>query len=122
MIGKGSKVKIQSRENKIGIVLEVKDDFVQVNYQNKTEWFPISDLLESTNELLSRLIKNDIDDEINFVLAMDAYRLHTAQLWDPYVFASSSVACIEESFASTTISAMYFFVLIESSSSIVKFC
>ena len=64
MIGKGSKVKILSRENKIGIVLEVKDDFVQVNYQNKTEWFPISDLLETTNELLSRLIKNDIDDEV----------------------------------------------------------
>ena len=90
MIGKGSKVKILTRENKIGIVLEGKDDFVQVNYQNKTEWFPISDLLESTNELLSRLIKNDIDDEVNFVLAMDAYRLHTAQLWDPYVFTSST--------------------------------
>lgn len=90
MLGKGSKVKILTRENKIGIVLEGKDDFVQVNYQNKTEWFPISDLLESTNELLSRLIKNDIDDEVNFVLAMDAYRLHTAQLWDPYVFASST--------------------------------
>ena len=43
MIGKGSKVKILSRENKIGIVLEVKDDFVQVNYQNKTEWIPITD-------------------------------------------------------------------------------
>ena len=68
MLGKGSKVKILSRENKIGIVLEVKDDFAQVNYQNKTEWFPISDLLETTNELLSRLIKNDIDDEVNFVL------------------------------------------------------
>ena len=90
MIGKGSKVSINSRENKNGIVLEVKDDFVQVNYQNKTEWFPISDLTESSDELLSKLIKNEIDEEVNFLLAMDAYRLHTAQLWDPYVFASSS--------------------------------
>ena len=49
MIGKGSKVSINSRENQNGIVLEVKDDFVQVNYQNKTEWFPISDLTESSD-------------------------------------------------------------------------
>ena len=66
MIGKGSKVKILSRENKIGIVLEVKADFVQVNYQNKTEWFPISDLVETTNELLSRLIKNDIEIGVHY--------------------------------------------------------
>jgi len=90
MIRIGSKIKIQSCENKVGIVLDVKDDFASVNYQNKTEWFPISDLHESSDELLNKLIKNEIDDEVNFVLAMDAYRLHTAQLWEPYVFATSN--------------------------------
>lgn len=90
MIRTGSKVKIESRANKVGIVLIIKDDFASVNYQNKTEWFPLSDLIESSDELLNKLIKNEIDDEVNFVLAMDAYRLYTAQLWDPYVFASSN--------------------------------
>ena len=58
MIGKGSKVSINSRENQNGIVLEVKDDFVQVNYQNKTEWFPISDLTERTIKLFSEDAKS----------------------------------------------------------------
>jgi len=90
MISIGSEVNVQSRENKVGIVLDIKDDFASVNYQNKTEWFPLSDLHESSDELLNKLIKNEIDDEVNFVLAMDAYRLYTAQLWEPYVFASSN--------------------------------
>lgn len=90
MIEKGSKVTIKSKGNKTGSVLETKAGFANVRYGNETGWFPTSDLYEATDALLNRLIKNDLDDTVDFVLAMDAYRLHEAQLWEPYVFATSN--------------------------------
>ena len=90
MIEKGSNVRIESKENKTGSVVELNNGFARVKYDNKADWFPISELHETADELLNRLIKNDLDDEIDFVVAMDAYRLHVAQLWEPYVFASSN--------------------------------
>lgn len=39
MIEKGSKVKIKSRSNKTGSILETKDGFANVRCGNKTGWF-----------------------------------------------------------------------------------
>ena len=90
MIRTGSKVRIKSQENKTGNVLQIKDNFASIHHEGKTEWIPLSDLNEISDELLNKLIKNELDKEIDFILAMDAYRLHIAQLWEPYVFASSN--------------------------------
>ena len=90
MIKTGSNVRIKTHENKSGNVLALKDNFAQVHHGNNTEWILLSDLDEVSDELLNKLIKNELDDEIDFILAMDAYRLHIAQLWEPYVFASSN--------------------------------
>ena len=90
MIMVGSKVRIKLHKNRFGHVLHIKNDFANIHYENKTEWIQLSDLDEVSDELLSKLIKNELDDELDFILAMDAYRLHIAQLWDPYVFASSN--------------------------------
>ena len=89
MITKGSKVRIQGEEL-AGIVLETKEDFALVNIVDKNEWKPFSELEEISDELLNRMLKGDLDGSLDFILAIDANRLLVEQLWNPYVFASSS--------------------------------
>lgn len=90
MIEVGSKVKFKGDESKDGVVIEVKDGFAQVNIENKNEWKPISELEEISDELLNRILKNDLDDELDFILGVDAYRLLTEYKFNPYVLASST--------------------------------
>ena len=89
MISKGSKVRIQG-EQLTGIVLETKEGFARVNIGDKNEWKPFSELEEISDELLNRMLKGDLDSSLDFILAIDANRLLVEQLWNPYVFASSS--------------------------------
>jgi len=89
MISEGSKVRIIPSD-KTGMVLEVKDSFANVSCNGTAAWHPASDLSELDDALLNRLMNNEADDPTDFVLAMDAYRLYTAQTWDPYVLATSN--------------------------------
>jgi len=90
MIEIGSKVKIKGDESKQGTVIELKDNFAHVNIENKNEWTPLSELVEISDELINRILKNDIDDGLDFILGIDAYRLLTEYKFNPYVLASST--------------------------------
>ena len=85
----GSKVRIKGK-NTQGIIISIKDTFAQVNIDNQNEWLPISDLEEISDELVSRILKNDLDEGIDFILGVDAHRLLTAYRFNPYVLASST--------------------------------
>lgn len=90
MIGKGSNVKMTTENDTSGTVLDIKDGFAEVAYKDKRQWFPISQLIDSSDELFARLTSEDFDDDLRFKLAMDAYRLRNAQSWEPYVLAASN--------------------------------
>jgi len=90
MITVGSSVKLKSDQTKFGIVVEIENQFANVNYDNKNQWIKISDLEEKSDDLVSKLTKHDCDDPLDFMLSMDAYRLLVAQAWSPYVLASST--------------------------------
>lgn len=82
--------RVKTRDNREGIVLEIKDSFVKVLIDNKDSWYPIDELEDISYNLIDRLIRNDIDEPINFILAIDAYRLLTEYRFNPYVLASST--------------------------------
>jgi len=85
----GSKVRIKGK-NTQGIIISIKDAFAHVNIDNQNEWLPILDLEEISDELVSRILKNDLDDGIDFILGIDAHRLLTEYRFNPYVLASST--------------------------------
>ena len=72
----GSKVRIKGK-NTQGIVISIKDAFAHVNIDNQNEWLPISDLEEISDELVSRILKNDLDEGIDFILESDTTLLPT---------------------------------------------
>jgi len=90
MIDVGSKVKIKGIELKEGIIVELKDNFALVNLENTNQWKPISELEETSDELINRILKNDLDDGLDFILGIDAQRLLTEYKFNPYVLASST--------------------------------
>lgn len=90
MIKKGTNVKITTQGGLDGIVMEVKNDFVEVSYQDGRRWFPLSQLIDTTDELLSKFTSGGLNNELDFKLSMDAYRLRNAQSWEPYVLAASN--------------------------------
>lgn len=73
---------------KSGIVVEVRSGFARVIMEGEERWFPVEELEEIS--VLDRLIKGELDDPMDFVLAMDAYRLDTEYKFNPYVLASST--------------------------------
>ena len=85
----GSKVRIKGK-NTQGIVIAIKDTFAHVNIDNQNDWLPISDLEEISDELVSRILKNDLDEGLDFILGIDAHRLLTEYRFNPYVLASST--------------------------------
>ena len=90
MIKKGSSVKITTRGGLHGTVVSVDGNFVEVAYQDNKDWFRLSQLVDTTDEILGKFTSGDLDDELEFKLAMDAYRLRNAQSWEPYVLAASN--------------------------------
>jgi superfamily II DNA or RNA helicase len=85
----GNKVRIKGKDDE-GIIISIKDSFAEVNIENQNQWVPISDLEEISDELVSRILKNDLDDGIDFILGIDAHRLLTEYRFNPYVLASST--------------------------------
>ena len=85
----GSKVRIKGK-NTQGIVIAIKEAFAHVNIDNQNNWLPISDLEEISDELVSRILKNDLDEGLDFILGIDAHRLLTEYRFNPYVLASST--------------------------------
>ena len=81
------KVRIKGR-NREGIVLEVRDGFAKIVSEGEEFWYPLSELEEI--KIVDRLIEGDLDDPLDFILSMDAYRLHTEYKFNPYVLASST--------------------------------
>ncbi|MEM1967328.1 MAG: helicase-related protein [Candidatus Caldarchaeum sp.] len=88
MITVGSRVKIKTRDEQ-GTVLELRDNFAKVLTQSSDYWVPLEDLEEDLT-LIDRLIRGDLDDGIDFILSIDAYRLLTEFKFNPYVLASST--------------------------------
>jgi SNF2 family DNA or RNA helicase len=90
MINVGSKVRVKSSNNE-GIVLEVSNDFAKVLINNELRWLKIDELEDiSYTLLIDRFIRSDYDKPIEFILAIDAYRLLTEYKFNPYVLASST--------------------------------
>ena len=85
----GSKVRVK-RSNDEGIVLEVSNDFVNVLINNELRWFKIDEVEDISYTLIDRFIRSDYDNPIEFILAIDAYRLLTEYRFNPYVLASST--------------------------------
>ena len=88
MITVGSRVKIKTRDEQ-GTVLELRDNFARVLTQSSDYWVPLEELEEDLT-LIDRLIRGDLDDGIDFILSIDAYRLLTEFKFNPYVLASST--------------------------------
>jgi len=81
------KVKVKGK-NRDGVVLEVRGGFAKIVSDGEELWYPLSELEEV--KIVDRLIKGDLDDPLDFILSMDAYRLHTEYRFNPYVLASST--------------------------------
>ena len=89
MIGRGSKVSVPGKES-VGTVLEVRDNFASVSVDSQISWYPIKDLTDVSDRLLSRILEDKTDSPLGFILTVDANRLMTKYQFDPYVLASST--------------------------------
>ena len=89
MIGMGSKVSVPGKES-VGTVLEVRDNFASVSVDSQISWYPIKDLTDVSDRLLSRILEDKTDSPLGFILTVDANRLMTKYQFDPYVLASST--------------------------------
>ena len=88
MITVGSIVRIRSRNQK-GTVIELRSGYALVLTKDAESWFPIEELEEDLS-LIDRMITQRFDDGLDFILSIDAYRLHTEYKFNPYVLASST--------------------------------
>ncbi|MEM4394844.1 MAG: helicase-related protein, partial [Candidatus Nitrosocaldaceae archaeon] len=90
----GSKVRVRDTKegNKEGIIIEKKDGFAYILFpkEGSAQWHPLDQVEDKSNELIDRLITHRVDEVIDFILAMDAYRLLTEYKFNPYVIASST--------------------------------
>ncbi len=88
MIQIGSRVKIRGK-NETGAVLELRGNFARVLTLTADTWHPIEELEEDLS-LIDRIITVNLDDGLDFILSMDAYRLLSEYKFNPYVLASST--------------------------------
>ena len=93
MIEVGSRVRLG--DGRIGLVIELRGDFARVLLQDviKDEWCPVEELEEEAS-LVERLLRNEVDYGLDFILSVDAYRLLTEYKFNPYVLASSTKVTI----------------------------
>ncbi len=88
----GSRVLL--RDGRTGIVAELRGDFAKVVLEDgRQEWAPIGELKEDLR-LVDRLLRGELDEGIDFILSVDAYRLLTEYKFNPYVLASSTKIAI----------------------------
>jgi superfamily II DNA or RNA helicase len=90
MISSGTRVRIKSK-NKEGTVIGLKEGFANiiVDESGQPEWFQ-KENIEELDQLIDRFLKNDLDEPLDFILSMDAYRLLTEYRFNPFVLASST--------------------------------
>lgn len=88
MVSVGSSVKVRSKGER-GTVLEVREGFARVLTQSGDTWYPLDELEEDLS-LVDRLMKGMVDDGLDFILSVDAYRLLSEFKFNPYVLASST--------------------------------
>ena len=88
MITVGSLVRIRSGGER-GTVLELKDGFAKVLTTSGEEWHPLEELEEELS-LIEKVIRGEFDDGLDFILAVDAYRLLSEYKFNPYVLACST--------------------------------
>jgi len=64
------------RDGRIGLVIELRGDFARILLQDaiRDEWCPVEELEEEAS-LIERLLRNEIDYGLDFILSVDAYRL-----------------------------------------------
>jgi superfamily II DNA or RNA helicase len=88
MLEVGSRVRL--RDGRTGIVAELKGGFARVVPVDGGQlWSPVEELVEDLG-LVDRFLKGELDEGIDFILSMDAYRLLTEYRFNPYVMASST--------------------------------
>jgi superfamily II DNA or RNA helicase len=88
MLEVGSRVRL--RDGRTGIVAELKGGFARVVPADGGQlWSPVEELVEDLG-LVDRFLKGELDEGIDFILSMDAYRLLTEYKFNPYVMASST--------------------------------
>lgn len=73
-----------------GVVLEIKNGFAFIRFNNTTVWKPIDELLDDNDIFLQKYLRGNLDDLHEFVLTVDSNRLEVAHLWDPLVLASAT--------------------------------
>jgi superfamily II DNA or RNA helicase len=84
----GSRVRL--RDGRAGIVVGLKNGFARVvPERGETVWTPIEELEEDLG-LVDSFLKGELDEGIDFILSVDAYRLLTEYKFNPYVLASST--------------------------------
>ena len=88
MVIVGSLVRIRPRGER-GTVLEIKDGFAKVLTTSGEEWHPLEELEEELS-LIEKAIRGEFDDGLDFILAIDAYRLLSEYKFNPYVLACST--------------------------------
>jgi len=82
--------RVRLRDGRAATVAELRDGFARiVLVDGRQEWAPIEELEEDLS-LVDRLLRVDLDEGIDFILAVDAYRLLTEYKFNPYVLASST--------------------------------
>ena len=82
--------RVRLRDGRAGAVAELRDGFAMIVLEDgRQEWLPIEELEEDMS-LVERLLRGDLDEGIDFILAVDAYRLLTEYKFNPYVLASST--------------------------------
>jgi superfamily II DNA or RNA helicase/CRISPR/Cas system-associated exonuclease Cas4 (RecB family) len=82
--------RVRLRDGRTGIIVELRDGFARVVIDDGSQlWSPAEELVEELG-LVERFLKGEIDEGIDFILAMDAYRLLTEYKFNPYVLASST--------------------------------
>lgn len=89
LIQKGSVVHIAKTDER-GTVLEINNNFANVKTHNDTQWYPLTDLVDSDNMFLNKYLQSKFDSLHDFILTVDSHRLQVAHMWDPLVLASSS--------------------------------
>ena len=89
MLRVGSTVNVQGTNNK-GIILDIIQNTAKVFVNSHIASYAVSDLEEEDLSLINRLLKNDPDEGLDFILSVDAYRLLIEYRFNPYVLASST--------------------------------
>lgn len=89
LIKAGSSVRLSS-DDCPGIVLEIKNGFASIRFNDTTIWKPINEIMDYNDTFFQKYSQGKLDNLHDFVLTVDSNRLEVAHLWDPLVLASAT--------------------------------